>query len=172
MTYLLDDFASADQSRFGTSWFLITDEELGGDSSGDLQIQQADSEPSVLKLSGSISTEKGFIQAALPLIHSRYLFDARHFSGMHLVCRSLSQNPDSTGYYLQLRTRELSMPWQHYRAAIQPGHDWSELQIPFSEFKPISTTHELNLERLSRVGIVAGLQVFNPDLQLAEIGFY
>ncbi len=172
MTYLLDDFASADQSRFGTSWFLFTDEELGGHSSGKLQIKQADSEQTVLELSGSVRTETGFIQAALPLIHSRYLFDARHFSGMHLVCRNLNPNSDTSGYYLQLRTRELSMPWQHYSAAIQPGQNWSELQIPFSEFKPISTTHKLNLERLSRVGIVAGLQVFKPDLQIAEIGFY
>lgn len=181
MTYLLDDFATPELSRFGTAWFLFTDQVLDGGSTGSMQIgplaaQDTDSNTSDdtrsrLSLSGEVNSDKGFIQAALPLVHSRYLFDARHFSGVHLVCRSPGQPADG-GYYLHLRTRELSMPWQHYCAPIQPGSDWSEQRIPFTSFQPTSTTHELNLELLSRIAIVAGQRVFSAELQVAEIGFY
>ena len=170
MAYLLDDFQRKDEvSRFGTRWFVFSDQVMGGVSSAQAYYTQAEG-TRCLRFEGQVSLENrgGFIQLALPLVHSRYLFDARHFAGIHLRVRS----EQDEGWYLHMRTRELSMPWQHYRAAFFPTPDWSTLEIPFDLFYPVSTTHPLNLERLTRIGIVAGQQNFEARLEISQIGFY
>lgn len=166
-TFVLDDFSTATRSRFGTEWIYGSDEVMDGSSRGQLAWSEADGRH-LLRLSGEIETDTGFILAALPLVHSRYLFDARHFAGVELCVRS----PEAEGFWLQLHSKELSMPWQHYRAPFAPGPDWQTLQIPFSAFVPVGTAHELNTERLNRLAIVAGQRRFSPDLEISEIGFY
>ncbi|MGV3525309.1 MAG: CIA30 family protein [Candidatus Sericytochromatia bacterium] len=167
MRYLLDDFQDPARSRFGTEWLPFTDEVMGGSSTVLAQRVEVDGHP-CLRLQGEITQPEGFIQAALPLVHSRYLFDARHFEGVHLVCRS----DQPQGYFIHVRTKELSMPWQHYRMAVFPTPEWAVHQLPFSAFIPVSTGHEINLERLTRIGVVAGQRAFHADLLVAEIGFY
>lgn len=170
MTYLLDDFSRPDgPSLFGTEWIAFTDQVMGGTSQQQITREVYEG-VSCLHLRGQVSLENngGFIQAALPLIQSRYLFDARHFQGVHIVARS----PQREGYFLHLRTKELSMPWQHYRAAFFPERDWTPLQIPFAAFYPVSTGHELNLERLTRLGIVAAGRAFEANIHISEVGFY
>lgn len=168
-SFILDDFADAEQARFGTQWIHFTDQVMGGLSEGQSEVTLKD-DRSCLHLSGAVSLDNmgGFVQVALPLVHSRYLFDARHFQGVSLLC----QSPEPEGYYVHLRTRELSMPWQHYRATFFPGRSWTQCQIPFEAFIPSGTGHPLNLSRLTRLGIVAGRKVFQPELYLAEVGFY
>ncbi|PKL79751.1 MAG: NADH:ubiquinone oxidoreductase [Candidatus Melainabacteria bacterium HGW-Melainabacteria-1] len=167
MTYLLDDFADSEVSRFGTAWRFMCDQVMGGQSQGSLELTISDSKP-CLHLHGQVAAEIGFIQAALSLVHSRYLFDARHFSGVWLTCRS----EQSEGFWLHLRSKELSMPWQHYAAAFEPVAQWRQLKIPFAEFLPQATGHELNLERLTSIGIACARRQFYPDLFVSEIGFY
>jgi hypothetical protein len=170
MAYLLDDFQHPNEvSRFGTRWFIFSDQVMGGCSSARAHYRQHNGLRS-LCFEGQVSLENqgGFIQLALPLVHSRYLFDARHFQGVHLRVKAEQRE----GWYLHLRTRELSMPWQHYRAAFFPTTHWQTLEIPFELFYPIGTNHPLNLERLTRIGIVAGQQDFEAQLELREIGFY
>ncbi|PIQ23577.1 hypothetical protein COW36_13990 [bacterium (Candidatus Blackallbacteria) CG17_big_fil_post_rev_8_21_14_2_50_48_46] len=170
MAYLLDDFSREDEvSLFGTEWFVFSDQVMGGISQAQASHQQSPDGP-LLHFGGKISLENqgGFIQLALPLIHSRYLFDARHFRGVHLLARANQRE----GWYIHLRTKELSMPWQHYRAPFYPCPDWEIHQIPFELFYPVGTGHPLNLERLTRIGIVAGQRAFQADLELKQIGFY
>jgi hypothetical protein len=170
MVYLLDDFSRKDDvSLFGTEWILFSDSVMGGESQAYTE-RLASAQEHCLELGGKVSLAQqgGFIQLALPLVHSRYLFDARHFQGVHLVARS----GQSEGWYVHLRTRELSMPWQHYRAAFFPTPEWKIQQIPFELFYPVSTGHPLNLERLTRIGIVAGNKEFQAQIQLKEVGFY
>ena len=171
MTYLLDDFSQSDGSRFGTDWQLFSDQVLDGDSEGRIEQLAADQDaPACLHLQGELKpgAQNGFLQLALPLVASRYLFDARHFSGIQLSCRATA----AEGFALLLRTKELSMPWQHYRAPLVPSADWAVHRVDFSDFVPVQTSHELNLERLSRLAIVAGPPAQRVDFWLAEIGFY
>jgi hypothetical protein len=170
MAYLLDDFSREDGvSLFGTEWILFSDTVMGGESQAYSQRCKSD-KGSCLELGGNVSLAHrgGFIQLALPLVHSRYIFDARHFQGVHLVARA--NQPE--GWFIHLRTRELSMPWQHYRAVFFPTPDWAIHTIPFELFYPVSTSHPLNLERLTRIGIVAGQREFKAAIQIQEVGFY
>lgn len=171
MAYLLDDFSREDGcSLFGTEWLVFSDQVMGGHS--EIRVQRIQ-EPTgaFLRIKGEVRPEnqKGFIQVALPLVHSRYLFDARHFQGVYLQARAWQKE----GWSIHLRTKELSMPWQHYRAPFYPTPEWTTYEIPFTLFYPVSTIHPLNLERLTRLGIVAaGEQAFQPQLELRAIGFY
>jgi len=171
MTYLLDDFQDPERSRFGTLWLGFSDQVMGGGS--ELvwsHLPARDEDPACLQLQGQLQPAPqtgAFVQVALPLVHSRYLFDARHFSGVHLRCCS----PEPQGYFIHLRTKELSMPWQHYRAAFVPQPEWSDCQVPFAEFEAVSTTRPLNLERLTRIGVVAALSAAESQAELAETGF-
>ena len=169
MTYLLDDFSDSERALFGTTWIQFSDQVMGGLSEGQAQYTQKDS-LNCLRLSGAVSLDHmgGFVQVELPLVHSRNLFDAEQYKGVYVLCQSI----EPEGYYIHLRTRELSMPWQHYRAAFFPGRIWTECQIPFEAFIPTSTGHPLNVQRLTGLGIVAGRRSFNPELYLAKIGFY
>lgn len=170
MAYLLDDFSREDGcSLFGTEWLIFSDQVMGGCSEVQVRREQDAGGP-FLTLEGEVRLENqgGFIQLALPLVHSRYLFDARHFRGVYLQVRAWQHQ----GWYIHLRTKELSMPWQHYRAAFYPDRDWSTCEIPFELFYPVSTVHPLNLERLTRIGIVAEQNAFQPHLELRAIGFY
>lgn len=169
MRFLLDNFDHPDGvSSFGTEWILFSDQVMGGHSQACVKTLTT-SEGPCLHLQGQVNTQDGgFIQVALPLVHSRYLFDAAHFQGVYLTAKS----PHTEGYYIHLRTRELSMPWQHYAAPLRLTPEWKEYQLPFDMFYPVSTGHPLNLERLTRIGLVAANQDFEADLKVAEIGFY
>ena len=169
--YILDHFKSADKSDFGTSWMAFSDGVMGGLSENSSTIQ-VNLNPPQLQLSGHVSLENngGFIQMALPLLHSRYLFDAAHFKGVYL--RTRSSNPQPSAYAIHLRTRELSMPWQHYRHPIAAQQDWQELFLPFADFEARSTNHSLTLSRLTRIGLVASGREFQANLSVSAIGFY
>lgn len=171
MTYLLDDFSRAEASLFGTAWELFSDQMLDGASEGRIERQAATADdPACLHLHGELhpGARNGFLQLALPLVSSRYLFDARHFSGVRIACRSLAP----AGFGLLLRTKELSMPWQHYRADFAPTAQWAEYRLPLADFVPVQTAHALNSERLSRLAITVGPPAERVDFWLAEIGFY
>ncbi|HEY9841459.1 MAG TPA: CIA30 family protein, partial [Candidatus Obscuribacterales bacterium] len=157
---------------FGTAWLLFSDQVMDGASQARSVYEIVQGQPCV-RLQGELEpgSLNGFIQLALPLVHSRYLFDARHFAGVRLRCRS-PQADGGEGFSIQLRTRELSMPWQHYRAPFVPTAEWQHHLIPFADFVPVQTAHVLNLERLSRLAIVAGPPPQSVDLWLAEVGFY
>lgn len=166
MTYLLDDFQQAEQARFGTRWLAFSDQVMGGRS--ELSLQHGPG--ATLTLTGQLSLENqgGFIQAALPLVHSRHLFDARHFTGVHICCQA--RQPGS--YFVHLRSKELSMPWQHYRAPLPASAEWQCFQIPFSAFEARRTNHSLNLAYLTRLAVVAAGFAGPAELCLSEIGFY
>lgn len=167
MTYLLDNFEQAEVACFGTRWLIFSDQVMGGCSEG-----QGVWHPELpgLQLCGNVSLENagGFIQALLPLVHSRHLFDARHFSGVHL--RGQSQLAGS--YFVYLRSKELSMPWQHYRVRLPISSEMQSYQLPFSYFEPFSTNHALNLAYLTQISVVAADFKGPADLLLSEIGFY
>ncbi|MBF2053067.1 MAG: CIA30 family protein [Candidatus Sericytochromatia bacterium] len=166
MTYLLDDFKQAEQARFGTHWMAFSDQVMGGCS--DVRLRHDPETGLQLRGSVSLQNQGGFIQAALPLVHSRHLFDARHFEGVHIRC--LAPQPGS--YFVHLRSKELSMPWQHYRASLPAEAQWQTLQVPFSAFEARRTNHPLNLAYLTRIAVVAAGFAGPAELWLSEIGFY
>lgn len=175
----LDSFSAPQQSTFGTSWEIQTDQNMGGESQGNLH-SQSKSSPPHLTLTGSVSLENtqraedgGFIQATLPLVRSRQLYNAQAYDGVRIVCNCTQQIPIEPQHYaIRLYTRELSMPWQYYQHHFQPTAAVQTFELPFAHFAAVNTSHELNPAYLMSLAIAAGQAAFIPHLNIYEVGFY
>ena len=75
-------------------------------------------------------------------------------------------------YNLHLRTDDLWLPWQSYRATFQAPAHWQTVQLPFSDFTPYKTSKTLDLGELERIGVVAIGRAFRADVCVARLGFY
>lgn len=175
----VDTFEQPHESTFGTLWEIQTDQSMGGESQGTLH-RQSDASLPHLTLMGSVSLENtqrkedgGFIQATLPLVRSRQLYNAQAYCGVRIVCACEQDQPIKPHHYaLRLYTRELSMPWQYYTHYFQPTQTTQAFELAFADFAAINTSHELNPAYLMSLGITAGQDIFTPHLNIYEVGFY
>jgi len=165
-TLLLDDFQREDGlSTLGTRWEGLTDRVMGGHS--DMQIGYRDSDAGpVLFLRGQVRLENrgGFIQARLPLDPAGGSFDASAWQGLRIKVRG-APGP----YYLHLRTGQMWLPWQYYRAAIEVGPGWREQFIPFTAFEGRAIGRRVDVSRLKSVGVVAYGEAFEAEIEVARL---
>lgn len=155
------------QSLMLQNWRLISDRVMGGQSSGQMQVIETSQGP-CLHLSGNVSTANngGFIQIAHDLSEQ----ERRQASIAHGIKLTVRGNNET--YNIHLRTSQLSLPWQSYRASFFASEDLSEVKIPFTHFEPYRIVHKLDLNRLKRVGIVAIGRNFDADICVADVSFY
>jgi hypothetical protein len=151
----------------GGQWQVVTDRVMGGRSDGDLQVDDYLGR-GCLRLSGTVSTANngGFLQAVLRLAGGRR-FDASAYSGLIL---NVAGNGEV--YNLHLKTSDLSLPWQSYRASFRAEPEWRQIRIPFTDLVPYRTGSAFQPSRLERIGLVAIGRAFIADLCLAELRFY
>jgi hypothetical protein len=148
-------------------WRLVTDGVMGGVSQGRLQpARQGDRE--CLRLSGDVRTENngGFVQMALDLSAESAL-QAESFDGIRLWVAGNDEN-----YNVHLRTADLWLPWQSYRAGFLATPDWQVIELPFDAFTAYKTGSAFRVDRLRRIGIVAIGRAFHADLCVAGVSFY
>jgi hypothetical protein len=155
------------QSSHAGEWRLITDQVMGGRSSGVLVMDQYLGR-NCLRMRGSVSTANngGFVQIALDLAAGKSM-DASNFTGLVLEMMGNGER-----YNIHLRTSELWLPWQSYRADFSSSSKWDEIRLPFSEFEPYKTKKRLDAGKLVRIGVVAIGRQFEADLCLGKIAFY
>lgn len=155
---------SGPETSRGGSWRLVTDQVMGGVSSGTLTADHYQGK-SCLRLQGAVSTANngGFIQMALDLADGE-TFDASAYSGIEI---SVAGNNEE--YNLHLRTGDLWLPWQSYRASFMATPQWQTIYLPFNAFQRYKTSRSLRTSRLKRVGLVAIGREFTSDLRVAEI---
>jgi hypothetical protein len=136
---------------------------MGGVSSGRLAQDIVAGRP-CLHLTGRVSTANsgGFVQMALDLGR----FDASAYAGIVL---HVAGNGES--YNVHLRTSDLWLPWQSYRASFVAGPEWQEVRIPFEQFEPYRTSRDLRIDRLVRIGLVGIGRDFAADFCVGDIGF-
>jgi len=151
----------------GSGWRLVTDGVMGGVSTGRLTQQQRAGRD-CLCLQGEVRTENngGFIQMALDLDDRLTALASRH-DGILLEVLGNGEN-----YNLHLRTRDLWLPWQSYRAGFATTTTWQTVQLPFTAFRPYRTRQALHVDRLKRIGVVAIGRAFDADLCVAGLAFY
>ena len=165
---LIDDFNDpGGLSRLGTPWRLVTDQVMGGVSTGRIAFEERKGRR-CLCLYGDVSLDNngGFIQVTLDLA-SEGTFDAGQYEGIRLVVRGRGES-----YNLHLKTADVQRPWQSYRSSFRPGLEWGEIQLPFSGFVPFRINGPADTHKLRRIGIVAIGVEFTAELCVAEIGFY
>ena len=100
-------------------WRLITDGVMGGLSSGTLRQNTVDGRQCV-QLRGDVSLKNngGFIQAALD-VASTSAANASAYQG--IVLEVYGNNEE---YNLHLRSKDVWLPWQSYRASFQAPARW------------------------------------------------
>jgi len=154
-------------ANLGRTWRLVTDGVMGGVSRGRLSPAEREGR-NCLRLQGKVSTANngGFIQMALELPGNPPV-DATPYTG---VAITVSGNGET--YNVHLRTSDLWMPWQSYRASFVARPEWHTVHLPFTDFEPYRTGQALRADRLRRLGIVAIGRDFEADLCVARVWFY
>ena len=167
-TLIIDDRRNDGlQSTLGNNWRIVTDTVMGGVSSGELSPATIDNK-ACLRLQGDVSLENsgGFIQAALD-VNGTEAADASGYAGLLLEVYGNDQE-----YNLHLRTDDVWLPWQSYRASFQAPGYWQTVRLPFDQFTGYRIGKKLDLRHLKRIGLVAIGRAFTADLCVAEIGLY
>ena len=108
----------------------------------------------------------GFVQIALNL-SNEVIKQAKNYQGI-----TFDVLGNNEAYNLHLRSDDLWLPWQSYRASFTAKPQWQTIRIPFSEFEPYRTFTSLDLGELTRIGFVAIGREFAADLCVANIGLY
>ncbi len=156
-----------DMNLLDAEWRMISDQVMGGVSSGRL-LRERVLGRDALCLSGQVSTENngGFIQMALDL-DAMEAKDAPTFDGLELWVMGNQQQ-----YNIHLRTTNLWLPWQSYRASFFATPEWQQVNLPFASFEAYRTDTALDLSKLKRIGLVAIGHDFEAQLCVSDIQFY
>ncbi len=165
---IIDDRRTGNyHSALGTSWRLVTDGVMGGVSSGQLTLDSIESK-ACLRLRGDVRLENsgGFVQAALN-VKNKTGFDASDYSGIMLEVYGNAEE-----YNVHLRTDDVWLPWQSYRASFQAPAHWHTVRLPFADFAGYRISKPLSLDRLERIGIIAIGRAFKADLCVAGLALY
>lgn len=147
-------------------WRFISDGVMGGVSRGEMTDRAADGTPCI-GLRGEVSTDNngGFIQVALELGAAGAT--AGRFDGIRLQVAGNGER-----YKLHLRTADLWLPWQSYRADFVATGQWQEIRLPFADFEPYRTGKPLNPAKLRRIGVVAIGRDFTAEVCVRNPAFY
>lgn len=170
---IIDDRRSGDfRSNTGVEWRLISDNVMGGLSTGQLILDKHKGKE-CLRMRGDVTTENngGFLQIALSLSDIAQpgsdVFDASAYSGVELEVSGNDEN-----YNIHFRTGGLWFPWQSYRASFTAVDSWQTIRIPFASLQPYKTIQTFSPKELIRIGLVAIGRKFQADLCLASVKFY
>ena len=165
---IIDDRRAGElESMLGSTWRMVTDGVMGGVSSGELSLDTIDNK-ACLRLRGDVRLENngGFIQAALD-VEGTEAADASDYHGLLLKVYGNNQE-----YNLHLRTGDVWLPCQSYRASFKAPARWQTVRLPFAEFIGYRIGKKLDLKRLERIGIVAIGRAFTADLCIGELALY
>ena len=148
-------------------WLLVTDSVMGGISRGEMTVDEVEGEACV-RMRGHECTANngGFVQISADLsIFGSRVYD-RH-TGLLLSVRG-----NGEVYNAQLKTSELSFPWQSYRHPFTAPGRWSQVRLPFAEFEPHRTEVPMNLRTLSKLGIVGIGREFTVEVCVGKLRLY
>ena len=166
--YWLDERRGVDLSASnGEQWRLVTDNVMGGVSQGRLTAVVLDDKP-CLRMQGEVKLDNngGFIQMALDLSPDD-IADIDSYRGITLAVKG-----NAEPYNIHLRTSNLWLPWQSYRATFSTTGQWQVITIPFSEFVGYRLSKPLKLRKLKRIGLVAIGREFKADLCIGNVGLW
>ena len=159
---LIDDFKSQPETR----WRFIADTVMGGVSTGKLEFLREDGDAHA-RMTGNVSTENngGFIQFRMVLPSTL----PKGTVGLRLVVRGNNQR-----YYVHLRTSGTFLPWQYYQAGFEVAREWSEVRLPFRDFKASGSLLRTipRPESVKSVGIVAFGRDHGAEIQVREVSYY
>ena len=146
---------------------LVTDGVMGGVSRGDL-LSAEHAGRACLRLVGDVSTDNngGFVQLSVTL-DAASADVVTDYDGIRL---DVSGNGET--YNVHLRTADLRLPWQSYRASFVAGPQWRRIELPFTAFAPHRVDVPLRVGAIERIGVVVIGRDFEADICVARMAFY
>ena len=149
-----------------TGWRFLTDQVMGGVSTGRVVFAAEDGAP-FARMTGRVSTANrgGFIQMRLALDSP----PPEGATGVRLIVRGNDQR-----YFVHLRTRGTVLPWQYYQAGFAVTEAWAEVRLPFAAFAPSGglLRRVPAADSLTSVAVVAYGRDHDARIDLRDIGFY
>lgn len=155
-------------ATMGTSWQLFTDTVMGGVSEATMA-RETIAGRAAIRLQGRVSLENngGFVQISLDFRPDVGPIDASPWRGIELdTCGNDEE------YAVNLRTTDLTRPWQSYRQTFRPAPHWETVRLPFASFVPNRTDIPLDLHRLRRLGVIGIGREFLADVAIGGVRFY
>ena len=159
---LIEDFKNQPETR----WRFLSDTVMGGVSIGQVEFVEEDGD-AYAHMTGSVSTANngGFIQIRSELSAP----PPKETVGVRLIVRGNDQR-----YFVHLRTNGTVLPWQYYQAGFSVTREWSEVRIPFKDFKASGRLQPATPRpaSLKSVGVVAFGRNHEAEIDVREVGFY
>ncbi len=159
---LIEDFKSQPDTR----WRFIADTVMGGVSEGKIEFFH-DNGDAYARMTGNVSTANngGFIQFRMKLSKSL----PAEALGLRLVVRGNVQR-----YFVHLRTGGTFLPWQYYQAAFDVSEDWTEVFLPFKDFKASGAflSNTPSPEGIKSVGIVAFGRDHVAEVDVRKVSYF
>ena len=159
---LIENFSSHPEMR----WKFIADTVMGGISSGELKFNSERGE-TFARMTGNVSTENngGFIQFRMKML-SPLPQEAR---GLRVVVRGNDQR-----YFIHLRTKGTFLPWQYYQAEFEVSKKWTEVLLPFRDFKASNALLKKTPypRDLRSIGVVAFGRDHKAEVEVLEVSYF
>lgn len=166
---LIDDRRGGDRrTAIGTRWEVLTDDVMGGVSTGRLTSAVIDDREALL-LEGEVRLDNdgGFVQMAMDLVPDGGPIDASAWTGIELDVHGNGEI-----YGLHLRTMAASRPWQSYRQSFAAPSHWRTVHLAFADFEPHRLDAPFDPASLRRIGLVAIGRAFEASLAMGGLRFY
>ena len=159
---MTDTFENNPEKR----WSFIADTVMGGISTGQVRFAEENGS-AYARMTGEVSTQNrgGFIQIRKELSDK----SSDGAKGVRLIVRGNGQK-----YFVHLRTSGTVLPWQYYQGGFSTTDGWTEVRIPFSDFKASGrmVRSEVRASSLKSIGIVAFGRDHQAEIKIREVGFY
>lgn len=159
---MIEDFKVQPETR----WKFFADTVMGGVSSGQIRfVTEGDRKHAQMTGRVSIENNGGFIQMRMALPSP----PPEGTVGVRLVIRGNDQR-----YFVHLRTRGAILPWQYYQAGFEATNTWTEVRLPFTDFKASGALLRKvpRADSLTSIGIVAFGRNHDADISVREVAFY
>jgi hypothetical protein len=145
------------------AWRFFTDGVMGGVSRGRMTAETAAGRPA-LCLRGEVRLDNngGFIQMALELPAP----PVGPWRGIELDVLGNGRR-----YGAHLRTADMTLPWQAWRATFTAPAVWHTVQLPFSAFTPYRHRGALESAAVRRIGIVALGEAMTAEVCVARLAW-
>jgi len=147
------------------SWKLITDQVMGGISTGEVTFINT-KKNSYVNLKGNVSTKNrgGFIQIRNDL-RNVSLDEAKY---IHIQAKGNNQN-----YFLHIRTKGTILPWQYYQIDFKVNETFKVYKLAIENFKRSSSfiSKKINPKNITSIAIVAFGRDHQANIFVKEIQF-
>jgi len=154
-----------DKFKSKVEWELITDQVMGGVSTGKLEYKIIDSND-VAVITGNVSTKNngGFIQIRRNLKN----FNLNNAKNIKIVAKG---NNDE--YFIHLRTSNTILPWQYYQLSFKVTNNFKKFIFPIDEFQKSGffLPTKINSKTIKSIGIVAFGKDYDAELIVQQISF-